>query len=33
MNHEEIDVDSYKREVSTELVEPWELAKSGNRRA
>ena len=29
----EIDVDSYKREVSTKLAEAWELAKSASRRA
>jgi len=27
MSHEEIDVDSYKREVSTKLAEAWELAR------
>ena len=33
LSREEIDVDSYKREVSTKLAEAWELAKSANRRA
>jgi len=33
LSHKEIDVDSYKREVSTKLAEAWELAKSANRRA
>jgi len=33
MNHKKIDVDSYKRVVSTKLTEAWELAKSTNRRA
>ena len=33
MSHKEIDVDRYKREVSTKLIEAWELAKSANRRA
>ena len=32
MSHKEIDVDNYKREVSTKLAEAWELAKSANRR-
>ena len=30
---EKIDVDSYKREVSTKFSEAWELAKSNNKRA
>ena len=30
---EEIDVNSYKREVSTKLAEAWELAKIANKRA
>ena len=33
LSHEEIDVDSYKREVSTKLVEAWDLAKSASKRA
>ena len=33
MSHEEIDVDSYKKEMSTKLMEAWEVAKVANRRA
>jgi len=33
MSHEEIDVNSYKREVSTKLAEAYELAKIASKRA
>ena len=33
MSCEEMDVDSYKREVSTKLSEAWELAKNNNKKA
>ena len=33
MSSEEMDVDSYKREVSTKLSEAWELAKNNNKKA
>ena len=33
LSREEIDVNSYKREMSTKLAEAWELAKSASRRA
>ena len=33
LSREEIHVDSYKKEMSTKLIEAWELAKVANRRA